>query len=72
MAACDYCSECLFFNGKLENRPDSEELKDKYCNKNNLNCAIYMIVNAVSKDKVPSDLYPNEKEKAYLTIVENS
>ncbi|MBN2628051.1 MAG: hypothetical protein JXA95_15390 [Spirochaetales bacterium] len=67
MADCENLGGCPFFNGE-----NDEEMKTKYCKNNNLNCARYMVSNSCGKDKVPADLAPNEKEKAYLIIVENS
>ena len=73
MADCELIKGCSFFNDELGNKPDSvEELKEKYCKTNNLNCARYMVANAIGKENMPSDLSPDEKVKAYMVIAENS
>jgi hypothetical protein len=72
MAECEFIDKCPFFNDKLGNIPEKvDELKAKYCRNNNLNCARYMVVNALGKDKMPADLYPHEKERAYMLIAES-
>ena len=45
-------------------------MKEKYCRNNNLNCARYMVVNALGKEKMPAELYPHEKDRAYMVIAE--
>ncbi len=66
MADCECIGGCPFFNGGNDG-----EMKSKYCKNNNLNCARYMVFNSCGRDKVPADLAPNEKERAYLIIAEN-
>jgi len=69
MAECELIDKCPFFNKQLVNKDDKiEELKEKYCKTNCLHCARYMIVTAVGKEAVPSDLAPDEKTKAYEII----
>ena len=73
MSRCEFIENCPFFHGKLAEKPvQIEELKTKYCENNNLNCARYMIAQAVGKELMPPDLYPNEKTVAYEVIAENS
>jgi len=73
MSRCEFIENCPFFLGKLAEKPvQIEELKTKYCENNNLNCARYMIAQAVGKELMPPDLYPNEKTVAYEVIAENS
>ena len=73
MSRCEFIEKCPFFLGKLAEKPvQIEELKTKYCENNNLNCARYMIAQAVGKELMPPDLYPNEKAVAYEVIAENS
>lgn len=72
MGKCELLETCPFFQGKLGNKPDQiDELKEKYCLSNNLNCARYMIVNSLGRDNMPDDLYPHEKDRAYLHIAQN-
>lgn len=67
MGECESIGGCPFFNGE-----NDEDMKEKYCKTNNLNCARYMVSQAVGKEFVPLDLAPNEKERSYMIIVENS
>ena len=73
MGRCEFIEICPFFQGKLADKPvEIEEMKKKYCEGNNLNCARYMIAQAVGKEKMPADLYPHEKAVAYAIIAENA
>lgn len=73
MGECEFIEKCPFFHDKLANKPEEvEDMKNDYCKNNNLNCARYMVVNALGKELMPTDLYPNEKNRAYLLIAENS
>ena len=67
MGECEFIGGCSFFNGN-----DDQELKEQYCKNNNLNCARYMIANALGNEIVPKDLEPDKKEIAYKIIAENS
>lgn len=67
MGECESIGSCPFFNGV-----NDEDMKDKYCKKNNLNCARYMVSGALGKEFVPADLNPDEKQRAYMIIAENS
>jgi hypothetical protein len=72
MGECELIDKCPFFNGMLSgDEKRIEEMKEKYCRNNNLNCARYMIANALGKEKMPPDLFPNEKERAYKRIAED-
>lgn len=71
MSECEFIEECPFFQDKLVEKPvEVEELKEKYCRNNNLNCALYMIAQAVGKEKIPPHLSPDEKTIAYQIIAE--
>ena len=71
MGDCEFIERCPFFQGKLAEKPvEIEELKIKYCKGNNLNCARYMIAQAAGKEKMPPDLYPDDKVIAYQVIAE--
>ncbi|MBN1409496.1 MAG: hypothetical protein JW969_01535 [Spirochaetales bacterium] len=71
MAACEFIDKCPFFNDKLDGKQvEVDELKAKYCKDNNLNCARYMVANALGKEKMPPNLYPHEKDRAYQVIAE--
>jgi len=72
MGECEFISKCPFFNDKLGNKPNAiEEMKEKYCKNNNLNCARYMVAHSSGPDYMPADLYPHEKSRAYEVIAGN-
>ncbi|MDA3958210.1 hypothetical protein [Oceanispirochaeta sp.] len=72
MGECEFIEKCLFFNNKLNNKSEKiEEMKVQYCQSNNLNCARYMVANALGKEMMPEKLFPHEKLRAYLVIAEN-
>lgn len=73
MAECEYINTCPFPLGRMPEREDVdvEQMKEEYCRSNNLHCARYMVSMAVGEDQVPDDLYPHEKEKAYVLIAES-
>jgi len=69
MAERERVQTCPFFNDKMKNMPASAELmKDKYCRGDFASCARYMVLKALGKEKVPSDLFPNEAERARRII----
>lgn len=69
MQECEYIDNCPFFRGELSEKPvEIEEMKEKYCRRNNLNCARYMVARTLGKEYMPEDLYPHEKEVAYQLI----
>lgn len=71
MGECEFIAGCPFFNGQLAGDPEKiETLKEKYCRTNNLNCARYMVANALGKEKMPTELFPDQKDRAYLVIAE--
>lgn len=73
MAECEFIIKCPFFNDELSGKTDEvDEMKEKYCKNNNLNCSRYMVVNSIGKEFMPPNLYPHEKQRAYLAIAENS
>jgi len=73
MEECEFIIKCPFFNGGISMPEEkAEETKTKYCKSNSLHCARYMVANAISKETVPGDLLPYEKDRAYMIIIENS
>jgi len=72
MADCEIISACLFFNDKMKDQPGQAELfKRRYCKGGEKdNCARYMVRNALGKEKVPTDLFPNQVEKAKALIAQ--
>ncbi len=69
MAECEKLATCIFFNDKMSDMPGTAEMfKNRYCRDDNANCARYMILKALGKEKVPIDLFPNEHERAQRII----
>ena len=72
MGECELIETCPFFNDKIKTADiNIDELKEKYCKNNSLNCARYMIVQALGRENVPDDLLPDQKTTAYQIIAES-
>ena len=72
MGECEFINSCPFFNGELEGREaDIERLKTEYCQSNSLHCARYIVAIALGREKMPHNLYPDEKDRAYMIIAES-
>lgn len=65
---CEISSGCVFFLNKTPDNLDYEDLINNYCINNNLHCARYMVFQVLGLDKVPPDLYPQDKTRAYEVI----
>ena len=66
---CELLDTCPFFNDKMGKMPISREyIKKNYCSKNNLFCARFIVYRALGRDKVPTNLYPSEINKAIRLI----
>ncbi len=71
MGECEKLAVCPFFNGTLNVESlDPEKVKKEYCESNNLHCARYMVFQALGPEKMPEDLLPEEKTRAYMVIAE--
>lgn len=71
MGECEFSGTCPFYNGTMANMPgDAEEMKEKYCENNNLNCARFMLYQAMGESGAPDDLKPSDKTRAYQLIAE--
>lgn len=72
MSECELLQSCPFFNDKMKDQPGLTQLfKKRYCQgdeKNN--CARYIVRNALGKEKVPVDLYPNQIERANILLAQ--
>ena len=65
MAECEVLNTCPFFNDNMTNMPEAAaRYKVKYCQDDSSTCARYMVFKALGKPKVPSDLYPNQEDRA--------
>jgi len=71
MANCEIYDSCPYAQGQVNGREDERDtLLEKYCNASSLHCARYMIHSTLGAENVPADLFPDEKDKAYLVIAE--
>jgi hypothetical protein len=69
MADCILLEKCLFFNDKMAGMPAASDLmKKRYCTKDNSTCARFMIVQAMGREHVPQDLFPNNTDRAKTII----
>ncbi len=69
MADCALIETCIFFNDKMADMPAMADMyKNRYCRIDNSSCARYRVFEALGRDKVPTDLYPNDAERATAVI----
>ena len=69
MADCELLEKCVFFNDKMASMPSTSEIiKLRYCKDNCSDCARYLVREALGKERVPEDLFPNQNEKAREVI----
>ncbi|MFX1399569.1 MAG: hypothetical protein ACFFAS_21290 [Promethearchaeota archaeon] len=61
---CKGLKNCPFFNDRMKEMPATAELfKKTYCKDNFKDCTRFIILNRIGKEKVPIDLYPNQRER---------
>lgn len=66
---CPNLKTCIFFQDKMKDMPATANLmKNRYCLGDNSQCARFMVSNALGKENVPSDLFPNQYERAMKLI----
>ena len=69
MNDCEFMIDCSFFNDRLQGEKEQRELlKSKYCSGTNLNCARYMVILAAGQERMPENLFPHQKDRAYEAI----
>ena len=65
MADCSRLLKCAFFNDRMADMPASAEIyKKNYCKSEFDKCARFRVAAKLGPEKVPSDLFPNQKERA--------
>lgn len=65
MPECRLIGGCIFFNDKMADMPATAELyKNRYCREDSTQCARFRVCEALGREKVPGDLFPNQREKA--------
>lgn len=66
---CELCSSCSFCRKSMgELNGTLKYVRSKYCKKNSEDCARYIVYKALGRDRVPDDLFPGEKERAFKII----
>ena len=65
MPDCECINACPFFNDKMASMSAiADMMKRKYCQGDNSACARYMVRRTLGKEKVPTDLFPNQVDRA--------
>ena len=63
MPDCKLTEKCLFFNNRMAAMPSMADLfKDRFCRSGGSGCARYVVCEALGRENVPPDLYPNDLE----------
>jgi hypothetical protein len=71
LGECEYLQTCIFFNDQMILMPGTAGImKYKYCKRSFETCARYVLVKALGRERVPSDLYPDEGSRAQKIISE--
>ncbi len=71
MSDCEFHAGCAFYAGTAKAMPaDADTLKQNYCLSNPLHCSRFLVANALGPDRVPDDLMPPQKERAYLLVAQ--
>lgn len=72
MNICEFTENCPFFNEKLGALPGlADMLRQQYCLLVKTRCARYRITQALGREHVPLDLYPNDAERADAILNES-
>ncbi len=62
---CLCLEKCPFFNDRMKNMPSmSEVLKQQFCKGDQSACARYMVFEALGREAVPPNLFPDETDRA--------
>jgi hypothetical protein len=69
MADCKNLAGCPFFNDKMSEKPAlASMMKKRYCLGESTLCARYIVCEALGKENVPGNLFPNMQDKAQVLI----
>ncbi len=66
--ACERLDICDFFKSEIKIESIARRYKEKYCYTCKDACAIYMVYSSKGNEGIPSDLFPNEYDKALQLI----
>jgi hypothetical protein len=73
MAECVCLAECPFFSDKMKDMEGLAAMyKRRYCLGDNTECARLMVFEKFGKEAVPSDLYPNMRDRAREIVATQS
>ena len=62
---CVCLEQCPFFNDRMKNMPTTASvLKQRLCMSGWQACARHMVFEVLGREAVPSDLYPDEVDRA--------
>ena len=65
MADCDCLPGCPFFHDRMANMPAlANIMKKKYCQGDFMACARHLVKEAMGKENVPGNLFPNQQDIA--------
>lgn len=65
MPDCPCLAGCPFFNDRMPDHPALAGMfKKNYCLGEHTACARFMVFQALGREKVPADLYPNMQDRA--------
>jgi hypothetical protein len=71
MADCEFLSLCPFFNDKMENMSSAADMMKKlYFKWRYSHCAMYTVVMALGRKKIPSDLFPGDAARAEILLTQ--
>ena len=71
MADCELLATCIFFNDKMVDYPAAAaHMKKTYCLASPESCARMIIVKALGRPHVPTDLFPNQVDRAKKIVAE--
>ena len=71
MPDCELLEGCLFFNDRMQSMPTVVELlKERLCRGEYTECARYMVYRKLGRPRVPPDLFPSDRDRAWRILKE--
>ena len=71
MKKCSLTDECPFFNDqlpKMHTAKEREDLKRKFCGGGSVQCARYIVAEALGLNEVPVNLFPEDLFKVSVIL----
>jgi methyl-accepting chemotaxis protein len=73
MTDCARLAKCPFFNDRMAGMPAMAEMyKRQYCRGVFGDCARFIVADAWGPEKVPSDLFPNQADRARSLLAQGN